>query len=702
MFRLTADISGHQLTLLTLLLGGIVGLLFFQWSLRKNRIHEKLIHTNRVLDAIRNVDHLLTRAKDRRSLIQGICDTLVANRSYFSIWAALLSEADEWHTFVEAGLGDDFKPIVARLQKGVLVACCRKALRQPDVVVTDEPTTLCGECPLTTRYQDHGAISARIAYDGQIYGLITLSVPKELIYDTDEKELVREVATDMAFGLRAFELEKKRRITKKALQDSMQALNERIKELNCLYEISNLVERHSLSLEAILQGTLDLIPPAFRMPEKTGARITLDDGHYQTENFKETVWKIENEIIVDSRPAGNLTICWLETTDNGADDPFINEENNLIRAVAERLGKIIERHRAQIALQESEKRFRTLVENSLTGISIIQDNQVVYQNKELERLLGPLPRSDILGDYENIHPLDVKKVKKLSHGIISGNIQALDVEFRYALKGDLENPIWIYCRAHKIEFRQQESILVNMMDLTEVKALEKLLLVQDKMASLGRVTAGIAHEIRNPLSGINIYLNTLEKFFDRGEREVKVKNVFRHLQSASAKIESVIRRVMDFSKPGEPNFYAASINGPVAEAINLTAVTLRKCNIILEKNLSPDLPDCRLDPQLIEEVILNLINNAADAMKGLQGEKKIKIASSLANDCVIVRVLDSGPGVPPEVRDKLFDPFFTTKPDSTGIGLSICHRIITDHRGTLSVQKSEWNGAEFIISIPAI
>lgn len=669
---------------------------------RKNRTHDKLIHTNRVLNAIRKVNRLLIQATDRRSLIQGICDTLVANRSYFSIWAALLNDAGEFRTFVEAGLGEDFKPIVSRLLKGDLIACSRMALSQPDVVVTDDPIALCGRCPQTVRYQEHGAISARIEYDGRIYGLITLSVPKKLIYDTDEKELVRDVANDMAFGLHAFELEKKRRITEEALQASMRALDERVKQLDCLFGLTTLVEQRSLSLESILRGTLELIAPAFKNPEKTGARISLDGNHFQTDNFKETAWKVEKEIFVDNSQAGILTVCYLEQTEAGADDPFMDEEKNLLHAVVERLGKIVERRQVRIALQESEKRFRTLVENSLTGISIIQNNRVVYQNKELERLLGPLPRSDILGDHQNIHPDDLKQVKKLTHAITAGNIQSLDVEFRYALKGDMENPIWIYCRAHKTDFRRQEAILVNMMDLTAIKDLERLLILQDKMASLGRVTAGIAHEIRNPLSGINIYLNTLEKFFDRGESEEKVKDVFRHILSASGKIESVIRRVMDFSRPSEPNFIITNINSPVAEAINLTAVTLRKCFIILEKNLSPDLPDCRLDPQLMEEVILNLINNAADAMRGIKGQKKIKVTSSLAIDHVMVQVRDSGPGIPAELRDRVFDPFYTTKPDSTGIGLSICHRIITDHKGTLSVRSSEGKGAEFTVSIPVL
>ena len=201
-------------------------------------------------------------------------------------------------------------------------------------------------------------------------------------------------------------------------------------------------------------------------------------------------------------------------------------------------------------------------------------------------------------------------------------------------------------------------------------------------------------------SGINIYINTLEKLYDKGESLEKVKDIFRHLQSASFKIESIIRRVMDFSKPGEPKFVLTDINQPIEEAIKLTEVTLRKSGIKIEKALSQDLPKCYADKQMLGEVILNLINNSADAIRNVVVEKKIKLTTSIKNNHIFIRVLDSGRGVPEHLQARIFDPFYTTKSDSTGIGLSICHRIIADHGGSMSVHSSKWGGAEFIIEIP--
>jgi len=625
------------------------------------------------------------------------------------------------------------------------------------------------------------------------------------------------------------EIDERRKVGEE-LQKSMRALDERVKELNCLFEISRLIEKRNLTLDQILQGIVELIPPAWQYPDNTCAKINLKGQEVKTSNFKETIWQQSRDIIVHGIQSGNLVVGYLAERPECGEGPFLQEEIALLNAITERVGRIIERkwaedalgkseekfrelmenmhsgvvvyeaiaggedfeikdfnrsgekiekidrekvvgrrvtdvfpgtkdlgifdvfqrvwktgkpeyfsggvyqdHRtppswresyvyklssgeivsvyqdvtqqklAQKALQESEKRFRDLVENSLTGISIVQDNQVVYQNQEQERLLGPLPRSYLLADFEKIHSDDVETVKQLSQKIHQREIQTLETDFRFYAKGPREsskNLKWVFCRALLTEYRGKEAILVNMIDMTKAKELEHLLTIQDKMASLGRVAAGMAHEIRNPLSGINIYLNTLKKLHHKNGSEEKVKQILGQIQSASHKIESVIRRVMDFAKPGEPRFDLIDLDGPVTEAINLSAVSMRKSGIVLEKALSGNLPPCNADPTLIEEMVLNLLNNAAGAMKKMTEGKKIVVTSSVKGDGIVLTVSDSGPGIAAEIKDKIFDPYFTTKSDGTGIGLSISLRIVTDHGGTIAVSDSDLGGAEFLIKIP--
>jgi len=621
-----------------------------------------------------------------------------------------------------------------------------------------------------------------------------------------------------------------RKQAEEELQKSMSELDERVKELNCLLEISRLVYKQNPTIDRILQGIIDLIPPAWLYPEITCAKIILKEEEVKTGNFKETVWQQASDIIVHGVTIGNLVVGLLEERPERDEGPFLREERALLEAIAERVGRIIERrwaqeevlkseekfrelmenmhsgaavfeaiaggenfevkdlnrsgekidnierekvigrcvtdvfpgvkssglfdvlqrvwqsgcpehfsggvyqnHRtppswresyvyklssgeivsvyqdvtqvklAQKALEESEKRFRDLVENALTGISIVQNHRVVYQNQEQERLFGPLPRSYLLADYEKIHPDDVGAVKRLSRRIDKDEIQTLETEFRiypHGVEKNARDMRWVFCRAMLTKYRGQEAILVSMIDMTQAKELEKLLAIQDKMASLGRVAAGIAHEIRNPLSGINIYLNTLNKLHHKEGSEEKVQQILRQIQSASHKIESVIRRVMDFAKPGEPRLALVDLNQPITEALNLSAVSLRKSGVELERVLSEDLPPCKADAALIEAMVLNILNNAAEAMKQMETGKKIVVTSSVEGESVILTISDSGPGIAPEVKNKIFDPYFTTKSDGTGIGLSLSHRIVTDHGGTLTVADSDLGGAEFRIKIP--
>ena len=495
----------------------------------------------------------------------------------------------------------------------------------------------------------------------------------------------------------------KRKKVEKDLQNSVNEVGERIKELNCLFEISRLMERRGLTLNGILQGIVELIPPAWKDPETTCARIIANGQEYRTKNFKETQWMLAQNIIVNDNAVGALAVFHIGKPPPNDDGPFLKEERDLLITIAERIGRIIERNRAQKALAESEKRFRELVENSLTGISIIQDGRILYQNPEQEKLLGPLPRPVKLQDAESIHPDDMEKVDVFYKSILAGQAPTGALEFRFydpAEKANRDQMKWVHCQASRIEYQGKDAILINMMDLTKTKELEQLLTIQDKMASLGRVAAGIAHEIRNPLSGINIYLNTLKKLHHQQGSEIQVEQILKQIQAASVKIESVIRRVMDFAKPSEPKLTLIDINDPVTDAINLCAVTMRKSGVKINKMLTNDLPPSYADKSLIEEMVLNLLNNAAEAMKTMETGKTIVVATSVEDDHIIIQVSDSGPGVPHEMRNKILEPYFTTKNDGTGIGLSLCHRIISDHRGSLIVTDSELGGAGFQIAIP--
>ena len=263
--------------------------------------------------------------------------------------------------------------------------------------------------------------------------------------------------------------------------------------------------------------------------------------------------------------------------------------------------------------------------------------------------------------------------------------------------------------ANHIEFSGKEYNCVFARDITERRELERLVSIQDKMGSLGRVAAGIAHEIRNPLSTINVYLSTVKRLLESEDFDMailaSIKEAVAEMDTASHKIETVVKRVMDFSKPSRHRMEFMDLNQCIRDAVDLSAVTLRKSGVFLDLKLDENIPECYMDSQLIEQVMLNLITNAIEEMIESQAERLLEVKTAERSQhggerAIIITVADSGSGVPVDLRDRIFDPFFTTKHYGSGIGLSICHRIISDHHGSLHVSTSQWGGSLFVAQIP--
>ena len=160
--------------------------------------------------AIRNVNQLIAREKDRDRLLQGTCDSLVEARGYRSVWIALLDESCNLSSAAEAGLNGDFEPLVARLKRGELIECVKRALVQPQVLAIDDPLSTCGDCPLAEKYSGRKALVTRLEYRGNVHGLMVAGVRGDLTVDEEERGLFAEVAADIGFALNSIRLEEER------------------------------------------------------------------------------------------------------------------------------------------------------------------------------------------------------------------------------------------------------------------------------------------------------------------------------------------------------------------------------------------------------------------------------------------------------------------------------------------------------------
>lgn len=156
-------------------------------------------------------------------------------------------------------------------------------------------------------------------------------------------------------------VERARKHSQQMLEQLTYDLKERVKELNCLYSISSMVERQDITLEEILQETVNIIPKAWQYPEITCSRIAIQDRSYQTNNFSETQWRQSKQIVAAGREIGRLDVCFLQKKPERDEGPFLKEERSLLNAIAERLGEIVERRRAEDALRESEAQNKALI-----------------------------------------------------------------------------------------------------------------------------------------------------------------------------------------------------------------------------------------------------------------------------------------------------------------------------------------------------
>jgi PAS domain S-box-containing protein len=214
----------------------------------RRRAEEKIEHLNLVLHAIRNVNQLITRERDRARLLQGACETLIATRGYHSAWVALLDDSEGLVTTAEAGLGEDFLPLVERLKRGGLTDCGQRALKQSGGVVTEDPSSTCTGCPLSSMYDGRGAVTIRLGYGGKVYGLLSVSIPGDLAADEEERALFEEVAGDIAFALHNMELEEEAQ--RRAAQAAL------------VYEVGQRVS-HKLELNELLPEIVTTVRDAF-------------------------------------------------------------------------------------------------------------------------------------------------------------------------------------------------------------------------------------------------------------------------------------------------------------------------------------------------------------------------------------------------------------------------------------------------------
>ena len=216
----------------------------------------------------------------------------------------------------------------------------------------------------------------------------------------------------------------------------------------------------------------------------------------------------------------------------------------------------------------------------------------------------------------------------------------------------------------------------------------------DRLSALGELSAGMAHEIRNPLGSIKGAVEILRADYRPEDPKYEFIQI---LLKETDRLNLIVQEFLGFARPKQPELQPADLNEAIESVLTLTALEAKKAGVIVEKRLDPSIGMRSLDMNLLRQAFLNLVLNAIQAM---ESGGVLTIVSTLRGDAIEITVADTGIGINEENRKKLFSPFFTTKKYGTGLGLAIAYRIIENHRGTIDVTSGPGKGTTFTVKIP--
>ena len=242
----------------------------------------------------------------------------------------------------------------------------------------------------------------------------------------------------------------------------------------------------------------------------------------------------------------------------------------------------------------------------------------------------------------------------------------------------------------------------------ELKETHSKMLHQDKMASLGKLSASVVHEINNPISGILSLVMLMNRIMDGGTLQPKDVEQFKQylglMETETRRISRIVSNLLAFSRHSKMEFGSVKLNQLIEKTLFINANLLKLHSIRVEEKLDPDLPDLTGSEDRLQQVFMNLISNAAEAIEAGHGERLLGIQTThlREKECVSVSFSDTGVGIPRENLSKLFEPFFSTKKKGKGVGLglSVAYGIIQEHEGSIQVHSEEGRGTTFTIELP--
>ncbi|NTU71550.1 MAG: PAS domain S-box protein [Coriobacteriia bacterium] len=327
-------------------------------------------------------------------------------------------------------------------------------------------------------------------------------------------------------------------------------------------------------------------------------------------------------------------------------------------------------------------------------VTVGPDGSVATANPAAERMLG-------MSEFEMV-PRPISLMFRVDGGLAADVAKVLAGRLPIAMR---ETTV-VTATGHEVHVQVSTSrmravggtvlgAVVTLEDQSDIKALTDQLIRADRLAAMGELTAGVAHEVRNPLGVIRASVQLLE---DAKCDAARIDEAAEVIKQEIDRLDRVIKALLDFGRPSKPTLVRADVNSVLEDVVLFTSRFAAQGNVTIDQNLSRELPTVLGDPDQLKQVFLNLVTNAVQAMAGDGGT--IVVETRAANEYVEIIISDTGPGISEKDLPKVFDPFFTKRAEGTGLGLTIVHRILDEHDGHIEVESGS-TGTTFTVSLPA-
>ena len=383
------------------------------------------------------------------------------------------------------------------------------------------------------------------------------------------------------------------------------------------------------------------------------------------------------------------------------------EDRQLLTAVSNQMAMAIDNARLYEETKESEEKLRLMYDSMTSGIAVLDLNGYILQvNKAMLRMHNYAHKKELIGQhaFELVASEDKTKAAKNLQRTLE-NRNTANLEFTLLRRDGSKFPAYMSAAVLKDGLGNPMGFVTVAEDITERKQaeereikLQQELNLSSRLASIGELAAGVAHEINNPLTGIMGFSERLLRKSTDGESKRDLERIYDEVSRAA----KVVENLRTFARRREPKKELVNINDILQKALEMRIYELKTGNIEVVTDLNSGLPQLLADFYQILQVFLNIIINAEQTMCDTNRGGKLVITTKKQEGNIRITFTDNGPGISKENLDKLFDPFFTTRGEKggTGLGLSICHRIVTEHGGRIYAKSKLEKGTTFFIELP--